>query len=156
MARECMQRSNGYLSTLWANWKWEEEPPVTSCSPLASNVRQTLTSMTKILTSSITEFFFMQQQVSQGNLLGGTLVKFCQEFFSKSIILKEGKLNWIFLAFSSSQFVQSLANNSKSIDLIDKLAFWPFKPSGSWCHVVLWLICLQFGTSSLSPLTKQV
>lgn len=33
------------------------------------------------------------QQVSQRNLLGGTLVKFCQEFFSKSIILKEGKLN---------------------------------------------------------------
>jgi hypothetical protein len=70
----------------------KEEPPVTSCSPLASKVRQTLTSMTKILTSSITEFFLMQQ-VSQGNLLGGTLVKFCQEFFSKSIILKEGKLN---------------------------------------------------------------
>jgi hypothetical protein len=35
----------------------------------------------------------MQQQVSQGNLLGGTLVKFWQEKNSKSIILKEGKLN---------------------------------------------------------------
>jgi hypothetical protein len=48
--------------------------------------------MAKILMTSITEFFLMQQ-VLQGNLLGGTLVKFCQEKNSKSIILKEGKLN---------------------------------------------------------------